>query len=752
MAELLYIDSSGVDGYGSSFVGHSITPDADWTVDSVWLDAIYVLSAGDAYCYIYADNGSGTSPIGSALATSNATALATSPGSAATFTFSSPIVLTSGVKYWIVFHKDSDNIYFWRTSTSVYSGGNVGYTGHSTDPTSAWNSDAPFDARQFKVNGSLYTTTTTTSTTTTTTTTAAPAPFEAWDDIYYYRFTQAIANRLPDWTRGQADKYSNIQQLLHPAGKELEALLESMRRASNSLFLRSMDMRSIDLTYQIELPYSFEFEFDFTDPTNPRPKPPDVWGVIDGNIYEINAVADNDIESFWYEPIGDRISLGPDETTHLAGDVAKLATGDVLPATDISIGKLIATYTDPLVPGRLYVTLSSAEKFDFTNKRIGVPGYIELQGITVKESEETERIPFSFNATLLTQKFWKEITDVVVFNIEPGNAQLTITSAAGTMQQISDPTYIDYDTVQGRGSFWEIEQVNLQTVLQQIMPVARVVETEVRMGFQLDVFREWTLVNATGFAMDYADVVDYTLETYRPYLYVLTSDGKVSVYNKLPEYPDIDSMRILKQRTAGPRSVISASYEEGLVGDEIRLSLKTLTKSKPVAFYYLEGAKPHFGGELQYISTSGVWGATLAESRVSLLTPTVNPPYKPYLIDLEEGGCYTFVLTTRYVDGTEDKDVKILWSRYKMPIASFDLMAADPTLTTPLAICFDYNHRLWVGGMYGSDFKFKVLNLHADLMLIDYDKKLLYLREEYGRVWVGENDPTTTTTTTTTTT
>lgn len=54
--------------------------------------------------------------------------------------------------------------------------------------------------------------------------------------------------------------------------------------------------------------------------------------------------------------------------------------------------------------------------------------------------------------------------------------------------------------------------------------------------------------------------------------------------------------------------------------------------------------------------------------------------------------------------------------------------------------------------MYGSDFKFKVLNLHADLMLIDYDKKLLYLREEYSRVWIGENDATTSTTTSTTTT
>jgi hypothetical protein len=587
---------------------------------------------------------------------------------------------------------------------------------------------------------------TTTSTTTTTTTTA---PFVEWDDRYYYRFTQAIANRLPDWTRAQADKYSVMQQFLNVVGKELEDMIESMRRATNSMFLRTMDMRHIDMTYQVELPYSFEFEFDFIDPTNPRPKPPDVWGIINGNIYEINAVADNDITSFWYEPIGDRVSIGPDEETHEVGDIAKLSTGDVLSATQISIGKLVATYDEPLVPGQLYVTIAGLERFGYKDDRINVPGYVELKGTTVKDSEETERLPFSFDATLLTRKFWKEITEVHIYNIKPTNATITISSVAGTMQQIPDQGYIDYDTIGSRSSFWELEQNNLQTLLQQLLPVSKVVETEPTMGFQLDVFREWILVNATGFAIDYADVVDYTIERYRPYIYVLTSNGMLNIYNKLPEYPDLESMRLLKNRTEGPKTVIYANYEEGILGDQIKLSAKVLTKSKPVAFYYIQGARPRDEGTLSYISTTGTWGATIGDSRVSMAAPTVNPPYKPYTIDLDEGGCYTFVLTTRYSDGTEDKDVKIIWSRYKMPIASFDLTAADPTLTTPRALCFDYNHRLWLGGSFSTDFKFKVLNLHADLMLIDYDKKLLYLREEYGRVWVGENDVTTTTTTTT---
>ncbi len=763
MAELLYINSSGASSYGAqSWLGQSITPDADWLVDSVWIDQMYTSKGGGGYCRIYLDGGSG--PTGASLGQSGTETIATSPGGAETFTFASPVALSNGVKYWFVFTRPGGTISLFRTDKTQYAGGNLGvYNGG--DPTAGWTENVSWDARQFKVNGNLAittststttsTTSTSTSTTTsTTTTTTTTLPVELWDDIYYYRSTQAIANRLQDWTRGQNEKYSNIQQLLQTTGKELEATIESMRRASNSLFLRSMDMRSIDLTYQIELPYSFEFEFDFTDPTNPRPKPPEVQGIIDGNIYDIEAVFENDISSFWYEPIGNRISLGPDEIVHEVGDVSKLTAGDVLPATDINVGKLVATYTEPLIPGRLYVTIAAgdATKYGFKNNRVNMPGYVELRGTTVKGSEETERLAFAFDSTLLTRKYWREISDVLIYNITPEDAQITITSAAGTLQQSPDPGFIDYDTVGPKVTFWEIAETNLQAVLQQISTVSRVVTSEVSIGFQLDVFREWSLINATGFAMPFATVVDYAFEVYRPYMYVLTDDGLVQVFNKLPEYPDLDSIRLLKQRTDGTKTVIQANYDEGLQGDEIRLSAKTLTKTKPVAFYYLQGAMPHHDGTLRYIGTDGTWGSTLAEARVSLTTPSVNIPYKPYLIDLDEVGCYTFLLTTRYLDGTEDKDVKIIWSRYKMPLASFDLMAADPTLTTPLAICFDYNHRLWVGGMYGSEFKFKVLNLHADLMLIDYDKKLLYLREEYGRVWVGENDATTSTTSTSTTT
>ncbi len=153
MAELLYIDSSGSDLYGQSMFGQSIVPDADWTVNSVWIDLMYVTVAGNAVTYVYAD--SAGDPSGAALFTSDANAVAESPGGAETFTFSTPALLSNGVKYWFIFHSAGTNIYGWRTSTDPYAAGVIGYTTHATDPTVSWNAEATIDMRQFKVNGTV---------------------------------------------------------------------------------------------------------------------------------------------------------------------------------------------------------------------------------------------------------------------------------------------------------------------------------------------------------------------------------------------------------------------------------------------------------------------------------------------------------------------------------------------------------------------------------------------------------------------
>lgn len=153
MAELLHIDGAGTDNYGTTWVGNSITPDADWLVDSVWFDNIFTVSGtNDCTCYIYA-SAAGV-PTGSALYTSQTSSIIILPGQATTFTFSSPAALSSGVLYWFVYNTaGGEQTQFYRTTTDIYAGGNIGFSG--TSPTVGWGENATFDTRQFKINGTL---------------------------------------------------------------------------------------------------------------------------------------------------------------------------------------------------------------------------------------------------------------------------------------------------------------------------------------------------------------------------------------------------------------------------------------------------------------------------------------------------------------------------------------------------------------------------------------------------------------------
>jgi len=151
MAELLYINGGGTDLYGSTRVCHSFTPDDDWTVESVWIDNIWG-NDSTGKLSIYDDN---SGEPGSELHAAGDETIATSgPGSAETWTFSPSVELDNGVKYWLVWRcgTSSNAIYGYRTTSSVYSDGEIGYSG---DQGSSWVIHTSFDLRQLKINGTV---------------------------------------------------------------------------------------------------------------------------------------------------------------------------------------------------------------------------------------------------------------------------------------------------------------------------------------------------------------------------------------------------------------------------------------------------------------------------------------------------------------------------------------------------------------------------------------------------------------------
>jgi len=156
MAELLHLDQTDDAYFGQSFVGHSVTPDADWLVESVWHERFFATTTNGGYCYIYAD--SSDEPTGSILATSNVVngMATTDTGAPTTFTFPTPYLMTSGVPYWFVWHVASFLCFYWYGGGDHYLGGSMGYSTHATQPVGNWIKSPTTQASGMKVNGSIY--------------------------------------------------------------------------------------------------------------------------------------------------------------------------------------------------------------------------------------------------------------------------------------------------------------------------------------------------------------------------------------------------------------------------------------------------------------------------------------------------------------------------------------------------------------------------------------------------------------------
>lgn len=156
MAELLYINAAGSNVYGSSWTGQSFTPDANWSIDSIWMNNVRSLAAGpfDVTCHIYLDVGDGSAPTGSSLGESGATACSSTLG-AKTWTFASPVVVSSGSIYWAILDIDEQtSIWAYRSDSSAYASGKIGAAG-AGGPVTGWAADASYDVAQFKVNGTI---------------------------------------------------------------------------------------------------------------------------------------------------------------------------------------------------------------------------------------------------------------------------------------------------------------------------------------------------------------------------------------------------------------------------------------------------------------------------------------------------------------------------------------------------------------------------------------------------------------------
>jgi hypothetical protein len=153
MAELLHIDGAGGNTYGQTLLFQSFTATDIWVIDSVWVERIWLNTAANCILKVYKDEG-GNPDSGTLMGTSDAEALGGGAATEETFTFSSPFQTEADQKYYLIWYPQAPagSVYIYRTDTSVYAGGGIGY---STDGGSSWvtTDESLYDIRQLKILG-----------------------------------------------------------------------------------------------------------------------------------------------------------------------------------------------------------------------------------------------------------------------------------------------------------------------------------------------------------------------------------------------------------------------------------------------------------------------------------------------------------------------------------------------------------------------------------------------------------------------
>ena len=136
-------------GYSGTLLGQTfVVPVGYDQIDDVRLPLIRIGTvAGNVTAHIYAT--SGGYPTGSSLGNKTITAstIATSGDSFVTFTFASPIAVTPGARYAVVFNGNGSNssntVACWRGSTAGYSGG-AGFYKYTAGSWTDWSKDFAF--------------------------------------------------------------------------------------------------------------------------------------------------------------------------------------------------------------------------------------------------------------------------------------------------------------------------------------------------------------------------------------------------------------------------------------------------------------------------------------------------------------------------------------------------------------------------------------------------------------------------------
>lgn len=524
--------------------------------------------------------------------------------------------------------------------------------------------------------------------------------------------TRELVNIYPPWSRVRYDEESVGFTLMNALAQPMDYMQKQLIRMKANYYLPTVNLSEIDITYRLVLPRDFEFAVDNTDPFNPSSAVPVVSGLIDESWYTVSAVAENDIEAFWYDALPSRVSLA--ETVSGVDDLLLSTTASDLPITGV--------WNHHLDGGHVWVECTGGTTYIQNANNDLLRGRVVLQGITRKGTEESESLIFPWDMKQRSRKEWEEIRYVGAFNIESG-VNIEVRSSDFNAPAYISPWNIRYSESRNKiDEFWQLDTTS-GTKLDRVEYISDEWQQLLNGFVEKQVRESWELVDESLMPVS---GVDMAIQPFSDHVWIVTSDKYLYCYDLSEEIAS--NISLLKDRTAGSHVQIEVEERAVTLGSDMLIlpwharPLKEINKYRiwyqtPSGTKYglLNGSPVAYSSNFWVFSTSD----TISRTVENLISVTA-----------EERGEYLFVIEVQFIDGEEHTEKTLIRVNYKVPLVALDVsanMSEDPA-----GIEFDADHELWVKGQT----KYYHFNLHYDVMIVDYADKVLYFREPYEQVGV----------------
>jgi hypothetical protein len=535
------------------------------------------------------------------------------------------------------------------------------------------------------------------------------------------RLTQRLVNTYPEWADIRSDPQSNGFQFFNAIGASFDDLVKRLDDSLAGFHLATTPPSDLGLAYRVKLPRNYTFSKEDNDDTESNYVAPTTSGYVNNTYYAVSTVEDNNLSNFWRDAVPDRISLNQTISNSFLTDTT--IVNDIVANTPFVPAVMSGIIG---VPNKLYIRTSGGTSYialDGTNKF--QQGMVQIDGKTRSGLELTEEIPFIHDDMMFTLNDYVSVSGIRAYGISPSGTQITVDSMnfnAGPYRSAYD---IDYaETGEDYPTFWDISSgISTGTAILDFIAYDHA-DQEIRLaGFpgRHSVVSQ-RIVNTAGSNIR---VVDMKVQPNSDHLWVLSNRSLYCYRSELPYFV----LTSLKKRAADPacQIIVSSDYiqleEEITVEFYWRVPTKGLLRhrvlvehSSGTKYGVLDGALDPYSASTDYFIYGEPYNRWLQQRLVTALPSS---------------GQYTISLEAVFVDDTTETSKRVVVCDPTLsPLGEYSLTTAGVTQPA-VGIDIDSEDNIWVKDSEGLLHK---IDRHYDNMLIDFDKKIMYFRENYDEV------------------